>query len=388
MALIVWLLLAAGTLCLAGPAVAGSTSRIWVDERIELLGVVQHLATNLSDPGLDPAYAAAVEKRFGALRGHAAVKLYRQAARRPGGEGLGILMLYFSPPPALTLARGDLRLPYLDAESDKELSHRFLWELRDFAAVSGFSDFFREQGGFYRRIESAAAAELGELDPAAAIEAYLRVTLDVRNGYILSPLYRASALNSFILPYPDPVTLRDRPKNPIEVYTLLTWVPEKANRSGPRYSVFDVPSAVLWQEPLYVYIDPSFHHYEAGHIAEPSKFYGDAAGCRERAVNCLKSAAVAALVDRLSLQAWKTPFSTYDKNSDLGRYSGAISERLLEYEAGTATLWMFSPRLFGVFAELAQPAAPAPALSAPALPIRSASDFFDRRWRRDYGATR
>ncbi|MCR4294391.1 MAG: hypothetical protein NUW21_02565, partial [Elusimicrobia bacterium] len=85
---------AALLLCLCVPAAAASSSTLRVDARVELLGVVQHLAAERADPALDAAYAAAVERRFGALRGHAAVKLYRQAARRPGGEGLGVLMLY------------------------------------------------------------------------------------------------------------------------------------------------------------------------------------------------------------------------------------------------------------------------------------------------------
>lgn len=377
---------AALILGLGVPAGAASSSRVMVDERVELLGVVQHLASERPEKIPNPAYADAVERRFGSLRGHAAVRLYRQAARRPAGEGLGILMLYFSAPPALKPARPGLRLPYLDAEADKEIAHRFLWELRDFAAVSDFSGFFREQRAFYRAIERAAAAELGGLDPAAAIERYLRVELETRNHYVLSPLYKAGALNSFILPYPDPVTLLERPKAPLEVYTLLAWVPAKAERSGARYPVFDAPSAVLWQEPLYVYIDPSFHHYEARYIPDPEKFYGESAGCRERAVNCLKSAAVAALVDRLSRRAWGTSFLPYEKNTELGRAAEAIAKRLEEYEAGSSTLWAFSPRLFSVFAERARPSAPAPALEAPGSPIRSTSDFFDRRWRRDYGA--
>ncbi len=165
-------------------------------------------------------------------------------------------------------------------------------------------------------------------------------------------------------------------------------MPEKSKRSGPVYSVFDVPSAVLWQEPLYVYVDPSFHHYEARYIAEPKAFYGEAAGCRERAVNCLKSAAVAGLVERLSLRAWGASMLPHDKNSERARYAAAVAKRLEEYESGSATLWSFSPRLFGVFGELARPSAPAPALGAPGLPIRSTSDFFDRRWRRDYAQAR
>lgn len=383
-----WACAAALLLCLAATAGAASTSRVLVDERVELLGVVQHLAAERAEPALDPVYAEAVEKRFGPLRGHAAVRLYRQAARRPGGEGLGIFMLYFSSPPALTLARGDLRLPYLDAESDKELSHRFLWELRDFAAASGFPEFFREQTAYYRSIERDAVAELGGLDPAAALERYLRVELEIRNHYLLSPLYRASVLNSFILPYPDPVTLLDRPKGPVEVYTLLSWVPKKADRSGPRFPVFDVPAAVLWQEPLYVFVDPSFHHYEARYIPDPDEYYGQAAGCRERAVNCLKSAVVAAVVERMSLKTWGASFLPQERDPERARYARAVARRLEEYEAGSATLWAFSPRLFGVFGELARPSAPAPSLAAPALPIRSTSDFFDRAWRRTYGETR
>ena len=376
----------AAALLLAVPAGALSSSRLQVDERVELLGVVQHLASERPADAPNPGYAQAVERRFGSLRGHAAVRLYRQAAGRPAAQNLGILLLYYSRPPGLKPERPALRLPYIDAEADKELLHRFLWELRDFSSVSGFAAFFEEQRPFYRGIERAASAELGKLDPAAAIEDYLRVSLETSNRYILSPLYRAYDLNSFILPYPDPVTLLERPQAPLEVYTLLTWVPDKAKRSGAGYSVFDVPAAVLWQEPLYVYIDPSFHHYEARYIPEPEKFYGPSAGCRERAVNCLKSAAVAGLVDRLSRRAWGTSFLPQEKNTDLARSAQAIAARLEEFEAGGGTIWEFSPRLFSVFAEMARPSQPPPALAVPDQPIRSTSDFFDRRWRRDYGA--
>ncbi|PIR16035.1 MAG: hypothetical protein COV48_11100 [Elusimicrobia bacterium CG11_big_fil_rev_8_21_14_0_20_64_6] len=372
-------------LVLAAPVSAASSSRLFVDERIELLGIVQYLADEHPDPILDEGYREDVERQFGSLRGHPVVRLYRQAAGRPGGEGLGILMLYYSAPPELKLARPELHLPYVGSESEKELAHRFLWELRDFAAATDFDAFFRKHQGSYRKIEAEANAELAGLDPAAEIERYLRVALDIRNHYILSPLYRAGLRSSFILPYPDPVTLLERPANPIEVYTLLTWVPEKVDRAGPLYPVFDVPSAVLWQEPLYVFIDPSFHHYEARYIPKPGEFYGDAAACRERAINCLKSYTVAALVDRLSRRAWNIPFLPVDETSPLGVYSRALSSRLEEYEAGKTTLWAFYPRIFSVFAKFAHPAAQEPVLSVPGRPISSTADFFDRRWRRAFG---
>lgn len=376
------------SLCVVVPAAASSSSRLYVDERVELLGVVQHLAAETPDALADGIYRDEVERRFGALRGHAAVRLYAQASRRPGGENLGILLLYFSAPPALKLERKELRLPYVEKEEDKAFFQRFLWELRDFAAQANFAGFYREQRPYYRTIEQAASAELGELDPAAAVEKYLGITLDCRNHYILSPLYRAGQASSFILPYPDPAIIVDRPQTPFEVYTLLAWMPRAASRAESRHIVFDVPSANLWHELLYVFIDPSFHHYEARYVPNPGAFYGEAAGCRERAINCLKSYTVAALSERLSLKAWKWRKSSWAQDEAAGRYTQSLTTRLEEYEAGKATLWEFYPRLFSVFFELAHPGVIPPALPEPGRPVASAGDFFDRRWRQAYKETR
>lgn len=375
-------------LCGAVPAAAASSSRIFVDERVELLGVVQYLAAQEPDPLGDGAYRDAVERRFGALRGHAAVKLYAQAARRPAGENLGILLLYFSAPPALRLTRGDLQLPYMEKEEDRAFTHRFLWELRDFAAESDFGGFFLEQRPYYRKIERAATGELGGLDPAAAVEQYLGISLDCRNHYILSPLYRAGQSSSFVLPYPDPATIADRPQTPFEVYTLLAWLPRPTDRVKSLHPVFSVPSVILWHELLYVFIDPSFHHYEARYIPDPATFYGEAAGCRERAINCLKNITVAALSQRLSRRLWNA--SGYSRTNDAAatRYTQALATRLEEYEAGNGTLWDFYPRLFSLFSELAHPGGPLPSLPAPGRPVSSAGDFFDRRWRLAYRESR
>lgn len=380
-------LIAAAALLLAMPATAPAASRIMVDPRVELLGVVQHLAQDVRVKAADAAYGDRVDKRFGAFRGHAAVRLYRRLAARPGGEGAGILMLYYSAPPALRLERGELSLPYLQSEEEKQLAHRFIWELRAFAEASDFSRFFREHRDYYRGIERAASAELRGLDPAAEIEKYLRVRLDCLNHYILSPLYRPGILNSFILPYPDPATVTEPLSRPIEVYTLLRWVAAKPKRTGAS-PVFDVPSSVLWQEPLYVFIDPSFHHYEARHIPEPEKFYGALSSCRGRAINCVKGYTVSALAAHLSASVWggaPRPDAT-DETHRL--YADALSERLKEFESGTGTLWRFYPRLFDVFAGLSgqpRPSRPAPGADPD---VSSAAEFLDPRWRRAFAEAR
>ena len=160
---------------------------------------------------------------------------------------------------------------------------------------------------------------------------------------------------------------------------------KKSERLSLSYPVFDVPSAILWLEPLYVFIDPSFHHYEARYIREPERFYGETAGCRKNDINCLKAYAVAALVDRLSRRAWKAPLLP-SEGTPLAHYSRALSTRLEEYESGKGTLWEFYPRVFSVFAELAHPAAPVPTLAVPGKPVDSAADFFDPSWRQAFMA--
>jgi len=153
---------------------------------------------------------------------------------------------------------------------------------------------------------------------------------------------------------------------------------------GEGRPLFRPPVAVLWQEPLYVFIDPSFHFFEAVNVGDPSDLYGpEVARCRGERANCAKRYLVAAIVNRLSLAETGQAMST-ETDAVLGRFQAALSNRLEEYERRRdlyPTLWSFYPRLFGVFRELAFPGEPAVALRLPAGKARKTTDFFSEKFR-------
>ena len=366
------------TLLAAAPARAASTFRIAVDPRIELLGVVQYLAGLRRPLPADASYLADIEAGFGALRGHPAVELYAaEVALRQGEEGYGIILLYYSDPPALTLRSAKLYPPYVEKEAEQQRAQRMLWELRDFARVSDFAKFYAEHSGFYSKTETAARALLG-VDPMAVIEGYLGLGQETLDSYLISPLYTPTHWNSYILPYPDPAS-RHEPVRQFEVYTISPFVAGGVNLEA----AFDQPSGFLWQEPLYVFIDPSFHFFERGQSDPAGLYPGDIAECRLNDINCAKSCVIAALVERLNIKAYGRP-------PDAGGLKPrpcvpALARRLEEYEGARsryATLWDFYPRLFAAFGELAAPGRPAAVLTLPPLGLKTSLDFFSPQARR------
>jgi hypothetical protein len=358
-------------LALAAPAGAAPVE-IAVDPRFELLGVVQQLA-GLAREGADTAaYRKAIDLRFARFRGHPAVELYRDMASSPAREeASAVILLYFTAPPELKLKDKDADIHYLNGEGRREEMQRFIWELRALARESGFMAFFKENAAYYRGAEDQARAKFRGLDPTAVMESFLGVGLSSRSHYILPLL--APQTHNFIVPYPlPPASLGVKS---FDVYTL--------------YAAAPADFASVWNEPLYAFIDPSFHYFEKLNIPDPEAFYGaDIARCRAVSPECTKQFVVFALFGRLNreLQAPAPnaePYYLKDFSSERDRrYMKALSERLDEYDRERAkypTLWSFYPRLFSVFHELAYDGKPGK-LSVPAdPPIRNAADFFDPR---------
>lgn len=354
-------------LALAAPLRA-ATAEVAVDPRFELLGVVRQLA-GLGSAGRGvEEYRARVEKRFGPFRSHPAVALYKDAAASPAGEeATTTILLYFSAPPELRLLDRDADIHYLAADGAREEMHRLLWELRDFAKASSFMAFFKESAPYYRTIEEPARAAIAAADPVPSIEKLLGVSLSSRAHYIL-PL-NAPGTRAFILPYPLPPGAAGAKS--FDVYTV----------SGDRLAN---GHADVYEEALYVFVDPSLYYFERLNVPDPVAFYGpEVARCHAVSPDCVKQFVVPALIERLKRRPGEParPLVRERYASDLEfRYARALSERLDEYERDRArypTLWSFYPRLFSVFHELAHGGKPA-ALSVPAdPPIRAAADFFD-----------
>jgi len=308
---------------IAAVLVAAALTTVETDARHELLGVVQLLSGRRAEVPLEPALERKVRQRFAAFRDHPAVALYAEACLRPGGDACGVQLLYYSQPPELKLER-PWRMPNLRAESEKERFQRFLWELRDFARASRFMEFHAERAAELAAVEKAARAELGGTDPLAVTQAYLGLSLEAKSRYVVSPLYTPRRYVSYIVPYPDPLTLPKPPAEGFAVHSLFAWVPaEKRPAGAPGVPVFDKRSAALWHEPLFVLLDPAFPRYGLP-------------PCPEEEDDCDKARLVSALVERLA---------GVPARAD----AAAFARKLREYEADRRrwpTLWDFFPRLF------------------------------------------
>lgn len=362
---------AAFVLALAASAAAAPASfTVSVDPRFELLAVVRQLSgEGPADPGA-AAYRERIEKRFGAFRGHPAVALYRDLAADPlREEAAATIPLYLTDPPELALKDPDADIHYLNGPGEAEEMQRFVAELRDLARASAYMDFFRSERGFHAGLEESARRKLGAVDPVAAIEDYLGMSLAARSHYVLMPQRAAS--HAFIVPYPLPPA--NMGARSFEVYTMSPDIDAEGF------------ARIVWPEPLFVFIDPAFHYFEKLNIPDPADFYGPAlARCRLASPDCVKHLAATALIARLNAKAAVAPVPAEELASAStpdGRLVKALTRRLEEYETRRdlyPTLWSFLPRWFSVFEEHAFPGRRPRGLSVPTEPrISSAADFFD-----------
>ncbi len=349
---------------LVGVSAGAASFDFSVDPRFELLGVVRLLAGKAGPAKSD--YRDRVATRFAPFREHPAVQLYRELAARE--EGLATLPIYYTNPPELSLKEDDADIHYVNGPGEAEETQRFLHELRDFARVSDFSGFFRDNAADYAALENAERASSRGVDPVAAIEAYLGLRLSARSHYVLSPL--SAATRAFISPYPLPPA--NAGARSFEVYSVSPDLVAKGF------------SNVLWHEPLFVFIDPAFYYFEKLNIPDLPAFYGrDVAACRATSPDCVKHFAVAAILEHIDRRAGVPPTPDADRHPASAlerRYVAALSSRLDEYDAHRdryPTWWDFLPRWFSVFQELAPVREPRK-LTIPTDPkIRAAADFFD-----------
>lgn len=371
-------LILSAALAVAAAAPAAASSAYASDPRVELLGVVQYLSGERPDLPSDDKYRAEVEKSFADFRSHAAVARWRDEARRlKRMDGRAIDLLYFTDPPELAPRPEPWAPPYLEDPAEATRFRQFLAALRDFAAKSRFMDFYADHRSDYKRVGAAAAAELGVKDPLDAVQDYVGLSLESQGRWLVSPLFVPSGRNAYITPYPDPQTLPEPGKDPFQVNTLLAYAPG----AGP---VGDVVTqrhrTALWQEPLFVFIDPALAAFDQARGGEPEAYYGpDVAECRADGADCAKNWLVAALSARLDAKAFGAPTNLPDgRDPRRDEYMTALSERLLEYEKDRKkyrTLWDFLPRLMAVFPEKAKLAVPQVVLP----PAKRIKDLFPAR---------
>jgi hypothetical protein len=324
----------------AAPDAPGSSFVVETDPRVELLGVVQSLAGRREKRiPLPLRYGKDLERRFGRMRGDAAVKLYGELADTYQEFGADILFL--TDPPALRPADPSRPPPFGGGSGDFE---RFLSELRRFSAESGFADFYASHRGMYQEFEREARAQAAGRDFPKIVEDYVGRGLESRCHYILALSYAPKGGVSFIIPYPDPehgVAAR----GPYDVYVLLT--PEAG---GGTPSFFGAGRGMPFDELIYVFVERTYGLYMRDHSNQEAALLAEGS-CRDR--DCLKNRLVRAI--RLRLRAG-------GRNKRPDALTGLFAERLAAYEGARdryPALDEFYPRLF---------APPPPAMARPASP--------------------
>lgn len=151
----------------APAAPAAPAIRARVDPRVELVTIVARLAgfDEFARENSKSPYSNAVEKHFGALRSHAAVREL-QALRREHGVGydaLPSLAVHVSDPPELAERIAfDARPERLDERWGGESARSFLESLRAFAAESRAGAFFAEHEAFYVQVGERLSARLAQ----------------------------------------------------------------------------------------------------------------------------------------------------------------------------------------------------------------------------------
>ena len=366
-------------LILAVPArsVLAAEPAITTDPRIELLGVVQLLSGERPKLPADEDFLAEIQKTFAPYATHPAVARYREAVKKHGAnDGTGIDLLYYTNPPELARRKTRDAPPYLEEPGEAARFDALLSDLRDFARKSNFTAFYDGHRKDYERLAGAAAKELGAPDPLAVLEKYLGMSLDSRARWVVSPSFVPSHRNAYISPYPDPMTVPDPGAEPFEVTTLLAYVPGQ----GPAGEVVTQRHrAALWQEPLFVFLDPALRAFDTARGGKADAYYGGpVAECRTNGgPDCAENWIIAALCTRLDITAFGETMNKPDgRDPRREAYAAALGERLEAFEKDRKrypTLWSFFPKLMAVFPEKAS-------LTAPAAPklvaAKSVKDLF------------
>lgn len=157
-----------------------------VDPRIELLSVVQMLATGTSDLApADQQYERDVESYFAPQADHEAVQLFRKLSKANDGFAASAaeLLLSRSPPPELAGKNAASADAGVSAATDKNLLE-FVDALKDFARSSEFDRFFAGHKPFYASVVRRTEQQVGMA--RAYWQAYTGVPLHSRKVVLSS----------------------------------------------------------------------------------------------------------------------------------------------------------------------------------------------------------
>ncbi len=327
------------------PAAPVRRISVSVDPRLELESVVQLLSSADGDPAgfvrRDTPYAWLIDRRFGELHKHAAVKLQSKSYFK-GFNFLDrdLFLLRLSTPPELAEPAA-LPFAFYDRAGGKEKVELWLKDLRAFSKDAEFSKTFAPLCELMAPPVAAFRSELDKADYLAKLESY--AGLDLIGGYsvLLSPLSADGSVASDINELED---------GSLSITTVL------GPRDTPSFGIeFWSPSlrALLWNKAGHGIADPLADLYPDA-VAQSSSAFKPGTGCMDDWPQCLKEHVVRAVTLRLIAREFGDAAAEEQlrfENDKNFPYLPAMVERLRDYENAREdypTLADFYPKLLEV----------------------------------------
>ena len=158
--------------------------QIKVDPRLELISVIHELSESQGDVRLESPYKEAITDYFGDYDQHPSIVLFREILA--GGSDTSApftLMLHLSDIPDLTFI-APLPTDIAEEFGGEEIVDQFIDQLRDFAEVTDFMDFFNAQEDLYDNLIASIESTVVPSD-IQALEEYYGTT---PNSYTIAPI--------------------------------------------------------------------------------------------------------------------------------------------------------------------------------------------------------
>lgn len=328
--------------------------KIMVDQRIELLAVVQVLSDYHEKYGLltgfDFPYKRDVNLFFSPYKEHLVIKIFNKMSSNSFSyDAPPTLMLHLSNPPQL-----ELEIPLTDdlinRGGGKEQISKFLEALRDFAKVSQFELFWNSHRGTYEEMVAHIQNQIKGNEYIADIEEYYGMH---QNSYmiIVSPLFHSGGFGPRV----------ERRTGVFDIYNITGT--NSIENGFPRFGSTDHLKYIAWHEFSHSFVNPITSVFSK-EINKYAKLYSPISNhMRIQAYpdwqTCLNEHIVRAVTTRLSylkINQETGDNALFNERKRGFFYIPALCERLKYYESNRDKFKTFSefyPEVIKVFEELA-----------------------------------
>ena len=220
--------------------------RIFVDPRIELLAVVQSLGDYGERLGLintmASSYKKDVEDHFAPFKDHPAIGLFSEMSKVGFSyDAPPATMIHLSNPPELKKTRPISKETIRRAGGEEKLD-AFLVQLRDFAVLSNFMEFFSGHQDEFQELAETAMAHFGGINPVKSLEEYYGVKQKSYN-IVLAPLFRGN--------YGPRLEHED---GRFDVFNIVS--PIRLYDGTPHFGAADYFEFLAWHEFSHSFINP------------------------------------------------------------------------------------------------------------------------------------